>query len=134
MAGSRKGSSKLSKVYIAAPWADRKLAEWAAGEFEKAGHKITHDWWNHDGPQNDHQFLQKCAIDDFMAVEDADALVLYNTQKRGEETSGKQVEFGLALAWGKQIYVIGERWTNVFHLMPDVVFAHSVEAILGQIN
>jgi len=106
------------KVYLAAPWTHRDFAPAWAKAFTDAGHTITLPWWEH--PETDKpEELQNCAIDDFTAVVRADVLVLFNTQLRGSETSGKAVETGIALAHIKPIILIGER-TNVFHHMPNV--------------
>ncbi len=61
-------------------------------------------------------------------VGDCDVFILLNTQKRGQETSGKAVEFGYALAMGKRCVVVGET-SNIFHLLDDVEHVEMVEDI-----
>jgi hypothetical protein len=128
-------SCRPQKIYVAGPWDERDRAAWVAAELVKRGHTITHDWWNYDGGGDQSQeFLAKCAWDDFRAVMDADVFLLLNTQKRGEETSGKAVELGIALATNLlapehdiRIIITGIRMTNLFHYLPEVEYFETVE-------
>lgn len=127
------------RVYIAAPWNDRFYAKMVAEKFIAAGHTITHDWWNYDVPDQDTKRLAECAEDDYDAVINADYFFLMNLQKRGEETSGKAVETGIALVcsreWGHpKLIGMGEQGTNIFQYVDDFEWVDSVEDALGQIN
>lgn len=133
------------RVYIAAPWAEREEAARVAALLTEAGCEITHDWWNHDPEKlavvEDEAFLVQCARDDMHAVLDADVFLLLNTQKRGEETSGKAVELGLALsmraAYGAgfmRILGTGIRGTNIFQLLPEVEWFDSTEDAIAAIR
>ena len=127
----------MSKVYVACPWHDRDLAKEAAKKLEKAGHTISHPWWDYDNC--DHvgsDYHKQCAQDDLEAVMESDVLFLMNLQERGKETSGKAVETGLALAMnhihGKgfiKIFMQGPK-TNVFHCLDDFKYVNGVEEII----
>lgn len=124
--GSKK---KKLKVYIAAPWDDRLKAKRVAKRFEEAGMEISHEWWKFDKGSHideDPDYHRKCAEDDLYAVMNCDVFYLLNLQKRGEETSGKAVELGIALGHNQicphkiMIFAEGIENTNVFHLLRDI--------------
>ena len=117
----------MKRIYIAAPWDRRHEMPAIAWQFEEAGYEITHRWWEEDTdiPAE----LRKCAENDWRAVRTADALVVINSQPRGQETSGKAVETGLAIAYGLPIFVVGEI-TNIFHYLPQVRLVASVDEAL----
>ncbi len=117
------------QVYIAAPFVEKEYAKTVREKLRKAGIGVTSRWLDFPGDSLDPIILTVEAANDFDDVFDADALVLLNLQKRGEETSGKAVETGLALACGKPVYMIGG-WSNVFHFLPQVVKCTSVEEMI----
>ena len=110
------------QVYIAAPWVDRDRARVVSKRFEEAGFEITEKWW--DRPESTPP--AECAAVDLVGIYSADVFVLLNTQPKGFETSGKQVEFGVALELELPIILIGER-TNVFHYLDEVTVVGTVE-------
>ena len=125
------------RIYIAAPWADRPRATAFAERLEARGHTITHKWWVDEEKETNYKldkvYFRQCAIDDFVAIHTAERVVVLNTQKRGEETSGKAVETGIALALQIPVIVVGE-WTNVFHYFPGVRLVESEEEALEAIR
>ena len=126
------------RIYLAAPWADRdKAQEFAEKRLEPIGHTITHKWWVAEEKGSnyalDEDLFRRCAIDDFVAIYTADLVVVLNTQKRGEETSGKAVETGIAIALHIPVIVVGG-WTNVFHYFPGVRLVGSEEEALEAIR
>lgn len=123
-------------IYVAAPWADRKLAKEVAETLEDRGYIITHDWWTYEGEAKngmdpDDKFMEGCALADMNAVDNCGIFILLNTQKRGEETSGKAVETGIALMDDtKRRILMGEK-TNVFHYLDYAwEYVSSVEELL----
>ena len=71
------------------------------------------------------------AEDDFRDVFEADMLIAFSEEPRtdGASRGGRHVEFGMALAWGKFVVVVGPR-ENVFHTLPKVRhFWHWTEAL-----
>jgi hypothetical protein len=121
------------RVYIAAPWDEREVARGVAAQVASKGHTITHNWWDHDVPEQDEAGMRRCAEDDVFAVIGADVFLLLNSQKRGEETSGKAVETGLALVRGCQILAVGEK-SNVFHFLPAFRWFNNVEEAIAAIG
>lgn len=117
------------KVYIAAPWEEKtKAASDAKFYLESEGFEVTSSWITRKEDKGNTlgayktDELTKEAVKDLEDIDRADAILLLNTQKRGQETSGKQVEFGYSIAHGKRLVVVGES-SNVFHLLPGVVRA-----------
>lgn len=105
------------RVYLAAAWKERAMMPEIARQFEKAGHQVTHRWWEYEEPpgcnypSNDESpELEDIAASDYIGVVQCDALVLLNTQK----SEGKAVETGIAIALGKPIILVGTR-SNIFH-------------------
>lgn len=124
-----------TKIYVAGPWDSRLLAREAAEKFEGAGFEITHPWWENDNiPKDDLERHKECANNDAQAVYRADVLFLMNLQERGEETSGKAVETGIALAMKKRILAMGIRNTNIFHYMDEFEWVNSVEEAIKLIK
>ena len=117
----------MTKVYIAAPWGERfSSALHAKRVLEEKGALVVSDWIDRDlGADVD---TKQEAVADLVQVGDCDLFVLLNTQKRGEETSGKAVEFGAAITLGKRCVVVGES-TNIFHLLDEVEHVERVGSI-----
>lgn len=123
----------MRNVYVACPWDLKEQAKAAAKRFKAAGWTIASHWFNYTGSgdiANPTQFREE-ALRDVEEVINSDLLVLLNLQKRGEETSGKAVETGLAIACGIPVIVVGG-WTNVFHFLPDVTMVETVEEAIQE--
>lgn len=64
----------------------------------------------------------KFAQDDFEDVTGADVVISFTEPPRSKANrGGRHVEFGIALAGGKRILVVGHR-ENIFHWLPHVEF------------
>ena len=135
--------TKKIKIYVAAPFDDRLKAKRVAKKFEKAGFEIIHDWWNYDqGSLSEDRlgYEKKCAEEDLNAVLNSDVLYLMNLQKRGEETSGKAVELGIALGHNAVcphkivIFAEGIRHTNVFQLLDQVVWVPNSSVVIKRLT
>jgi nucleoside 2-deoxyribosyltransferase len=131
----------MIKIYVAAPWAEKAFkAKEAKEKLEAEGFIVTSRWISfheeksadQSGLAYDKDVLIREAANDVEDVRDCDIVILLNTQKRGEETSGKAVETGMALAWFKPIIVVGQP-TNVFHwLMPIVDSVEDAIALIRE--
>ena len=124
----------MINIYVAAPWAEKEYAKAVADQLKAAGFGIASRWLYFEkdagnGLEIDEATLCQEALNDIEDVIGCDAFLLLNTQKRGEETSGKAVETGIAIATLKPIVIIGER-TNVFHYLNMPRFATVEEAIV----
>lgn len=124
------------RVYLAAPWVCKDEACTAATALESAGHTITKKWWEHrevDGYLAKNISIEAAeelaiqAMEDMTGVFNAQAFILLNTRT----SEGKNVELGMALAYGTPVIVVG-RPTNLFHYFPDTWFCQTIEdAIFG---
>ena len=117
----------MLKIYLAAPWTDKIIAQNAAEKFREAGFEITSQWLTSEDT-DDPEALKAHALRDISDLLSSNMLVLLNTQERGYETSGKAVETGIAIAWLKPIIVVGDP-TNVFHYLNIPKVATVEEAI-----
>lgn len=132
----------MTKIYLAAPWADREKMEEIAQKFEGIGCLITHRWWSvEDVPavERSPDLMRHQAKLDVNGVKSADAVVLLNSSK----SEGKAVEQGIAIANNIPIIAVGERGQhskNVFHYLrlyywvPDVDTALTVMAFVSEIT
>lgn len=117
------------RIYLAAPWVDRDLAQRYAKFIESKGHVITHPWWNYEGADQtleSEEFLKDCAKHDVAGVETADVVIVLNTNK----SEGKAVEQGLAIAFEKPIICMtpGAAPThNIFHHLSNYRHVKTME-------
>ena len=116
------------KVYLAAPFADRPKMEVIADALKPKGFEIV-SRWVYGGETG--LTRQQIAVLDLADVEIADVVVSFTFPRGTLSTGGgRHVEFGYALARGKQLVLIGER-ENVFHHFPNVSAFPTVEAWLA---
>ena len=132
-------------IYIAARYDRIEEMNRYAFSLRACGFEVTSRWLNgthqiHPSPEkvdadaeNVAWEARPFAQDDFEDVKRSDILIFFSEpptshSKRG----GRHVEFGLALAWGKRIMVVGNR-ENVFHCLPEIEhfteFIRCLEAI-----
>ena len=121
------------KVYLAARYDRREEMCRYAEILRELGHQVPARWLlgTHQIDPNPEKVDEDAenvpieaapfAQDDYEDIRDCDCLVFFSEpattySKRG----GRHVEFGLALAWGKRVCVIGPA-ENVFHRLPEVV-------------
>lgn len=104
----------ILNVYIAAAWDEKDYAKEVRAQLDKAGIGCTSSWLDFEGDEHDPVVLRREALNDWADVLKGNALVLLNTQKRGEETTGHAIETGIALQAQIPIYMLGEP-TTVFH-------------------
>lgn len=74
------------------------------------------------------------AQDDYEDLKKADTIVFFSERPESySKRGGRHVEFGMALAWGKRLIVIGDR-ENVFHCLPQVERFNTWEFFLMMVN
>ena len=114
------------KVYLAAQYSWRERIKAYAKELEAVGVTVTSSWLRErskpdvDIPGLQQRFLRQHAESDIADIKAADALILFTVApshrtKRG----GRHVEFGMALAWGKRVVIVGPR-ENIFCFLPQI--------------
>lgn len=124
----RSESSTTSlKVYLAALFSRKDEMATVADRLKSAGYGISCRWvyGGEDGLTR-----EEIAILDIEDLNQANAIICF-TYPRGTMTSGggRHVEFGYALAMGKECIIIGER-ENVFHHCPQVKQFSSVDEFM----
>lgn len=115
----------INRVYIAAPWPIRDQAKLLRNELHAAGIVVNSRWLDEtvDAPEDN-------AEDDLADIFAAEAVVLLNPVLwKNEGTGGRHVEFGVALALNKRVFILGER-SNVFHMLRRVVRAETVMQLI----
>lgn len=120
---------KKIKVYLAGPWSYKEQMKVIKKVFEDAGFNVVSRWIDlHVEKPDEAQggwaeaneaIMKREAVNDIEDVKDAAVLVLLNIQPRGQESTGKAVETGLAIAWNKPVILVGDK-TNVFHYLDSV--------------
>jgi len=123
--------SRKPILYLAARYQLKEdIAEHAA-ELQSMGYRVTSTWMSepHDGNISmkdvDEETLAEYAARDLLEIDEADLFVFFSEDpetptKRG----GRHVEFGYALAKGKEIVAIGPR-ENIFHYLEAIARFHS---------
>lgn len=107
----------MLKVYIASLYARRAEMETYAKLIKNAGYEVTSRWvfGGEEGLTN-----EQIALLDLEDVDKADLVLSFTLPKQTPFIGGgRHVEFGYALAKGKQVVLIGDR-ENVFHDHPKV--------------
>ena len=113
------------KIYLAARYSRMEELRGYADELVAAGHVITSRWISGGNgiPETADVDMesQRFALEDYRDLSAADTVISWTEPPRVESTArgGRHVEFGLALAMGKRLVVVGPR-ENLFHTMPNV--------------
>lgn len=116
------------KIYLAARYSRHPEMRGARDVLTALGHVVTSRWIDqHGGDQLESATLAQlntnpsgCAIYGQHDVEDvgaADVVVSFTGGEGGR--GGRHVEFGIAIALGKDLVVIGPR-EHIFHTLPQV--------------
>jgi nucleoside 2-deoxyribosyltransferase len=105
----------MKQIYLSATWKLRESARLIAEEMELFGLYVKSSWlYVPDG--DDEKYLREQAYTDLREVRECDVFVRLSDGKSG----GKMCETGLALAWGKPIYVVGGR-QMIFDYLPHII-------------
>ena len=116
------------KFFVAGSWNDRENVHKAILLVREAGHKISHDWTRLDA----HSVADRVHIStlDFRGIAEADIVVFLATCP--SSTGSYLVEFGIALALGKPIWLIGNQMDNgLYAYHPAVRRAKNIEEIIA---
>lgn len=109
----------MPKIYVAGKFEEKVRVRQVMARLVAMGYEITHDWTEEDatGLSGDElaKYLESCALADFEGVLDADCVLVLNHQA----AFGAMVEMGLALGWGKVVYVVEPQIRdNIFYHLP----------------
>ena len=107
------------KIYVAGKFEEKEVVRDAQKRVREIGYEVTHDWTGEDPGERTGEeleaFLRDCAIGDYEGVLNADCVLLLNHDR----AFGAMVETGLALAWGKVVYVVAPQVRdNIFYHLP----------------
>ena len=118
-------------IYLASRYPRRpELAVYRA-ELEAAGHTVVSRWIDGDDEPVEHpeggytEAAGRIARGDLDDLDRADVLISFTEEPKivpyleAAARGGRHVEFGYAVAQGKQLIVIGP-WENVFHTLIEV--------------
>jgi nucleoside 2-deoxyribosyltransferase len=123
-AGSERGEMKVYLASNYSTWPDMQVK---AAQLKYLGHEVTSEWIT--GAHNGDDRAEYAAID-LRDIDEAEAVIFFSESPEGSRTrGGKHVEFGYALARGKQIFLVGPP-VNVFHHLPQVVQRLKFEDLL----
>ena len=125
--------TQATKVYLAARYSRIGEVNNYADKLREAGYEVTSRWLLgihqlHEGaeavdvpapsvPIESRPFAQ----DDLDDVRRSHVVISFTERPHvnGGSRGGRHVEFGMALAWGKRLLIVGPR-ENVFHTLPQV--------------
>lgn len=112
------------KIYLAARYSRRDQLRSVADELRRLGHTITSRWleteWVNrpsDSCAAPPEYRETYATVDMEDVRAADCVISFTEAPGDGSRGGRHVEFGLAVAWGKRLIVVGHR-ENLFHHLP----------------
>ena len=122
-------------IYIAARFSRRPEANELAHWLQARGHRITSRWVK---PETDHVLptgmsqqaadseRERFAREDVSDILDCTRMISLMEEPRSNGRGGRHVEFGIALALGRKLTIIGPRET-VFHHLPEVEHFATIE-------
>ena len=125
------------KIYLAANYSRHPEMREVRTILEEQGFRVTARWINgfHEALEGQPNSRNATfASEDWEDLHDSNLMIWYATdtpEQRGR--GGRHVEFGLALAWGIQIFVIGRK-ENVFHWLEQVQHFESLDEVLKVIQ
>lgn len=127
------------KVYLAARYTRREELCGYAEQLRQLGLEVTSRWLegNHELPKTpagdavdgvpvyDTKIRGKFAREDYLDCLSADVTISFTEEPRSSNgRGGRHVEFGIALANGQHVIVVGHR-ENVFHCLEEVEFCET---------
>mgnify|MGYP001614890959 FL=1 len=114
------------KVYIASYFNTRDRIVPMAHAIRDQGHTITASWLETANDDNSRPRWREYALRDMDEILASDLLIVdtFDVTPRG----GREVELGLAIAWGLYVWGVGPK-RNVFHELVDPWFETWEEAL-----
>ena len=122
------------KIYLAARYDRRWEMLGVAASLERNGHNVTSHWI--EGGRGDDPAIVP-AVEDLIDLAGADCLVSFTEEPARNvpwaARGGRHVEFGVALATGKRICLVGPR-ENIFHHLLSVEAYATVADLINGLN
>lgn len=127
---------RVPKVYLAGSYTRKEEIRAYAEELQRMGVEVTARWFREPHAANvtlpevpldkSVQYAQN-DIDDINAC---DTIISFTEDPvTGTPRGGRHVEFGYALAKGKQLICVGP-WENIFHYLPQVTHFESWDHLM----
>ena len=124
-------------IYIAARYSRRSEMRGYAQVLAQHGFIVTSRWLWEEYPENvtisdlSPQENELCAQRDLEDIREAEMFIFFAEDPLvGTPRGGRHVEFGYALAFGMEIYVIGPP-ENIFHFTGNVQHCSSIEKCIS---
>lgn len=116
------------KVYLAAPWGERKQIDRMAGILRRTGVTVTSSWH----ALNDGDWKTE-AMRDIVDIDECDILIRFSAAEYASTTpnlttGGRHFECGYAYGRGKVIWLVGPP-ENVFDTIIDATFEHFADVL-----
>jgi nucleoside 2-deoxyribosyltransferase len=108
----------MTSVYLSARFGRKLELQRYAEELTLLDIEVTSRWLTSPTPELTDDAWRGLAAVDKADIERADALVLFAEPNR-DGGGGRHVEFGIALALGKQVIVVGAV-ENLFQRLPEI--------------
>lgn len=120
------------KIYLAARYDRRWEMLGVASTLGRAGHDVTSRWI--EGGRGDDPAIVP-AVEDLIHLSQADCLVSFtedpNLNVPWAARGGRHVEFGVALATGKRLCIVGPRENIFHHLLSVEAYATVADLVAG---
>ncbi len=137
-------------IYLAASYSRRAEIEVYAGQLRGMGHRVTSRWHQGrntplTGSDDMQRFAHQYAMGDIADIEAAGLYIAFTTTPMPSEVpgapactasykaGGTHVEFGIALAFDRELWVVGPR-ENIFHFMDRVRLFDSWTLAWGELK
>ena len=118
------------KIYLASKFERQAEMAEKARELEALGAIITSRWVYAEKDDNEVSDATKAryALLDMRDVYEADVVI--STTEGELARGGRHVEFGMGVAWGKTMYVVGPR-EHIFHWLEQALLVDSWEEMVA---
>jgi hypothetical protein len=123
----------MRKIYVAARYDDAPTVRKWEGALIFAGHEVVSSWHRLPPAIDDEERRDRAVLFHKEIAEACTVVVNNDPRYFGSGRGGRHVEFGIALALGKDIWIIGGR-ENAFHHHPEVKYRNSLEELLCDIS
>ena len=137
-------------IYLAASYSRRPEIEVYAEQLRGMSHGVTSRWHQGrntpiTGSDDMQRFAHQYARGDIADIEAAELYIAFTTTPMPSEVpgapactapykaGGTHVEFGIAVALARKLWVVGPR-ENIFHFMDEVVVFDDWEAARGELT
>jgi hypothetical protein len=129
------------KIYLCSRYSRRQELVGVREELLRRGHTVTSRWLDTAWEEKDGtgssaapaEYREEFAINDMVDVMKADCLIAFTEGERSGSRGGRHVEFGIALARGLHLIIVGTP-ENLFHHHPRVKQFDTVESAMKSLE